>query len=428
MSTDPPPPTRARYVILVLLLMGTMINYLDRTVMSIGKKSLQADFNISDLDFGIVFSAFALSYALAQIPGGYVLDRVGARLTYYWSVTLWSIFTMLQGFAIGLRSLVACRIGLGVAEAPCFPANSRVLSAWFPQNERARATSIFSVGMYAGLGFLSVPLNWIVGKWGWQALFFIVGSLGVMFGFLWLWLYREPLQSTKVNQAELDLIKAGGGLGHPAAPTPFKFSNLGFLLRQRRVIGAGIGQFAGNCALSFFLTWFIPYLAAKPGMGWIRVGFYASLPFISAAVGCLSGGLLSDLLLRKTGSATLARKLPIICGFFMAAMIMGANYVESDTAMIAVMCIAFFGQGWINLGWTLITDVAPKKLFGLTTGLFNFITNLAAIITPLVIGYVKQSTGSYALGLAFISCMALVGALSYIFLLGDVKRIEFQES
>jgi ACS family D-galactonate transporter-like MFS transporter len=161
-------------------------------------------------------------------------------------------------------------------------------------------------------------------------------------------------------------------------------------------------------------------------MGWIRVGIYASLPFIAAAVGCLSGGWLSDQILRRTGSATFARKLPIVCGFALATLILAANYVQSAPLMITVMCVAFFGQGWINLGWAVITDVAPKQLFGLTTGFFNFVTNLAGIVTPLIIGYVRDRTGSYYWGLAFIAAMAVAGALSYHFVVGEVKRVEFE--
>ncbi len=420
-------PTRARFVILGLLLVGTLINYLDRTVMSIAAPSMRKDLGLTATEMGYLFSAFSWSYAAAQLPGGYILDRIGVKLTYFISVTSWSFFTLCLGFGQGFKSLLGLRLGLGAAEAPCFPANSRVLSAWFPQQERARATSVFSLGMYAGIGFLSVPLNLIVQHWGWRVLFYIVGALGIAFGLLWMRLYREPLESTSANQAEIDHIRAGGGLGHPAKPIPFSWVNLGFLLRQRQVVGAAIGQFAGNCTLVFFLTWFRPYLADARGMGWMLSGIYLSLPFLAAAVGCLSGGALSDYLLRRTGSATLARKLPITCGFIMASTIIAANYVTSDAAMITVMCISFFGQGWINLGWTLITDVAPKKLHGLTTGFFNFCTNLAGIITPIVIGYAIQTTGSYALGLTFIAGMAGVGAISYFFVVGDVKRIEFEE-
>jgi ACS family D-galactonate transporter-like MFS transporter len=149
------------------------------------------------------------------------------------------------------------------------------------------------------------------------------------------------------------------------------------------------------------------------------------LPFIAASVGVVVGGIVSDLLLRRTGSANIARKLPIISGLVLASTIVAANFVDSDALVIAVMSVAFFGQGMVNLGWTLITDVAPKRLIGLTGGVFNLCANLAGIVTPLVVGFVVQRTGSFEWGLGFIAVVALIGALSYIFLLGDVKRVEY---
>ena len=162
---------------------------------------------------GLVFSAFSWTYALAQIPGGVFLDRFGVRLTYFLSVTFWSLFTILQGFATGLGTLLGFRLGLGAAEAPCFPANSRVLVSWFPQAERARANSVYTVGMYFGIAFLSPLLFWITAEFGWRVLFMLIGGVGLVFAAIWYNLYRDPDQSPKVNQAELDHISAGGGVG-----------------------------------------------------------------------------------------------------------------------------------------------------------------------------------------------------------------------
>ena len=419
------PRTHARFWILALVTIGTLINYLDRTVISVAAPLLTEDLGLSAAVMGIAFSAFSWTYAAAQIPGGILLDRIGVRLTYFLSVTLWSLCTMATGLANGLGALVGTRLALGVAEAPAFPSNSRVLSIWFPQHERARATGVYSIGQYFGLAFLSPVLFWISAEFGWRALFMLVGAAGVIFGFVWLKGYRDPHASVLANQAELDYIAAGGGLGDKAGSTPFEWRNIAFLLRQRQVLGASIGQFASNSTLVFFLTWFPTYLATERQMAYIRVGFFAVLPFLAATVGVVSGGLLSDFLLRKTGSANIARKLPIVSGLMLASAIALANVLDSDVLVIAVMSVAFFGQGMCNLGWTLITDVAPKKLIGLTGGVFNLCANLAGIVTPLVIGIVVAATGSFAWALAFIAVMALIGALSYIFLLGDVRRVEF---
>lgn len=426
MTTDAPAfpgrRSRARYGILALIAIGTMINYLDRSLLAVAAPFIAEDLGIGAVAMGLVFAAFSWSYALAQIPGGVILDKFGVRLTYFWSVTLWSVFTALQGAATGLWSLVAYRIGLGAAEAPCFPANSRVLVSWFPQDERARANSVYSVGMYFGIAFLSPVLFWVTATLGWRALFVIAGVLGVAFAGAWWWLYRDPQHSARVNQAELDHISKGGGL-LVSEKTPFSWTDVWWLIRQRQIFGASVGQFATNATLVFFLTWFPTYLVTERDMPWLKVGWLAVLPFIAASVGVLVGGQLSDRLIKRSGSATFGRKLPIVGGLLLSSTIVTAAFLESDALVIAVMSVAFFGQGMSNLGWTLISDVAPRRLIGLTGGIFNFCTNLAGIVTPIVIGFVVAATGSFFGGLAFIGVMALIGALSYTFVVGEVKRI-----
>lgn len=416
--------SNGRFLILALVTVGTMINYLDRSILGVAAPVMTKELGISAAVMGIVFSAFSWTYAASQIPGGVFLDRFGTRLTYSLSVGFWSLFTLLQGFVGGVGMLLAFRLGLGVAEAPCYPANSRILSTWFPQAERARATGVYSVGQYFGLAFLSPLLFWITAAFGWRMLFFIIGAFGIAFGVLWWFVYREPHEAKQANQAEIDYIEAGGGLAHKGALTKFDFRDIGRLLSKRQILGASIGQFAGNSTLVFFLTWFPTYLATERGMSWLKVGVYAVMPFICASIGVFLGGIVSDFLLKKTGNATLARKLPIVAGLLLASCIVGAAFVDNNQLVITIMSIAFFGQGMTNLGWTLISDVAPKRLIGLTGGVFNLCANLAGILTPLVIGFVVAATGSFFGGLAFISVVALIGVLSYVFILGPVVRVE----
>jgi ACS family D-galactonate transporter-like MFS transporter len=403
-----------------------MINYLDRTVLGIAAPFLSKDLELSAAQMGIVFSAFSWSYAALQIPGGIFLDRAGTRLTYFVAVVFWSLFTGIMGLVQSLGGLVLTRIGVGVFEAPCFPANSRILATWFPQQERARANSIYSFGQYVGLGFLSLPLFWITQRSGWRGLFFIVGGLGVLFGLVWWRFYRNPDESTSANRAELDYIEAGGGGEYKGEPLRFKWQHIAALLRHRQVVGASIGQFGGNSTLVFFLTWFPTYLVRARGMTFIQAGVMTSLPYIAASVGVLVGGWMSDRILTSRGSANLARKLPIVGGMLLASTIILANYVPAgkDRLVIVIMSIAFFGQGMTNLGWTVVSDIAPKKLIGLTGGIFNFSANLAGIITPLVIGVAFEITGTFVGPLIYIAAVALVGAFAYSVVLGDIHRLE----
>ena len=412
--------------ILALVAVGTMINYLDRSVLGIAAPFLTRELSLSASQMGLVFSAFSWSYALLQIPGGIFLDRFGTRLTYFIAVVFWSVFTGLMGVAQGLRSLVLMRIGIGIFEAPCFPANSRVLATWFPQHERARANAIYSFGQYVGLGFLSVPLFWITQRFGWRGLFFVVGGLGILFGWLWWTLYHNPAESRTANAEELAYIEAGGGGEYKGQPLRFKGRHIVALLKRRQILGASLGQFGGNSTQVFFVTWFPTYLVTARGMTFIQAGLMTSLPFIGASAGVLTGGLLSDAILKRSGSANLARKLPIVGGMLLASTIVLANYVPTgdNATVIAIMSLAFFGQGMTNLGWTVISDVAPKQLIGLTSGIFNFSANLAGIVTPLVIGFAFQLTGSFVGPLAYIAVVALIGAFSYSVILGDIHRLE----
>jgi ACS family D-galactonate transporter-like MFS transporter len=417
-------PTRARFGVLALLATGTMINYLDRTVLGIAAPGLARDLALSPIAMGFVFSAFAWTYAAAQIPGGIFLDRFGNKLTYFLSISFWSLFTLLQGFAGGLTSLIVYRFGLGISEAACFPTNSRVVSVWFPQSERAKATSIYTVGEYVGLAFFSPALFWLMTRFGWQILFVLIGVVGMVFAAIWWWRYREPAESRSANRAELAYIESGGGLAEKAPSNiPFSWKNVRHLLAHRQIWGASVGQFAGNTTLVFFVTWFPTYLATERHMTWVKVGFFSVLPFIAAGVGVLFGGWFSDRILMRTGSANLARKLPIVAGLFMAASIVTANFASNNLVVIVILSTAFFGQGMVGLGWSVIADIAPMRLMGLTGGIYSFVTNLSGITTPLVIGWIVGTTGSFVYALFFMAILALIGAFFYIFVLGDVHRL-----
>ncbi|ANB76604.1 D-galactonate transporter DgoT [Paraburkholderia phytofirmans OLGA172] len=430
--------SKARYQILSLLAVGTMINYLDRTVLGIAAPQLTKELGINAALMGLLFSVFSWSYVASQIPGGLFLDRFGSKLTYFLSMTFWSLCTLAQGLVHGIGALFVFRLGLGVSEAPCFPTNSRVVATWFPQSERAMATGTYTVGEYIGLAFFSPFLFMLMGAFGWRSLFYAVGGVGLVFGVIWWMFYREPHDHPTVNQAELDYIEAGGGLTHrkkdadlagaPAAAAAagksgFEWRTIGRLLKHRQLAGICLGQFAGNSTLVFFLTWFPTYLATERHMAWLKIGFFAIMPFIAASIGVMFGGIFSDWLLRRGKSPNVARKLPIIAGLLLASTIILANYVESNVVVIVILSVAFFAQGMAALGWTLVSDIAPDGLLGVTGGIFNFAANLAGIVTPLVVGFIVAATGSFVGALVFIGAIALIGALSYIFIVGDIKRI-----
>jgi ACS family D-galactonate transporter-like MFS transporter len=164
-------PTRIRFLMLFLVFVGTVVNYVDRANLSVAAPLLKHEFGLDPVAIGVLFSAYSWTYVLANLPGGWVVDRFGSRAMYALALLIWSSFTFLQGFAGRFATLFGLRLGVGVAEAPTFPINNRVVSIWFAQRERGSATSVYLVGQYIGMAALTPALFWIAGTFGWRAIF-----------------------------------------------------------------------------------------------------------------------------------------------------------------------------------------------------------------------------------------------------------------
>jgi len=419
--------TRVRFGILALLFFGVVINYLDRANLALALPVMGVDLHLSAVEKGLVLSAFGWSYVLMQIPGGLIIDRFGPRITFAVSLGTWSLVTMLQALARNAGTLIGMRVALGITEAPAFPMNSRVVGTWFPARERGFAIGVYTAGEFGGLAILTPVLAFILTNWGWPFMFAICGGIGLLYAILWFIAYRDPRQSRRVNEAEIAYIREGGGLAETvAASRKFAWSDVFELLSHRQLWGIYIGQFAVGVTLWFFLTWFPSYLITARHLSIIHAGFYASIPYIAAMLGVLFGGVFSDGLLRRGASVGVARKTPVILGLLGASTIMLANYISDINLVIAVLAIAFFCQGMSNMSWTLVTEMAPKELQGLTGGVFNFFANIPSIVTPLVIGFILAATNSFNGALVFVTVVDLIGVLSYIFIIGKVYRIELK--
>ena len=412
---------------LALISGAVMINYLDRAIIGVATPAIRAEFGLSPVLMGVVFSAFSWSYFAAQIPGGVLLDKFGARIVYMVAIAGWSAATFSHSLARGLASLIGLRLALGLFEAPCFPANSNIVAAWFPRSERGMAIGVYTAAEYVALGFASPVLFWLVANYGWRSLFLISGALGLAFTLVWWLVYRDPERSSRASQSELAHIKAGGGrIGTGQAP--FTWRLLGQLAGDRQIMGLCLGQFAVYSTFVFFLTWFPTYLATERHMGWIKVGVFAALPYLASFFGILFAGLLSDMLLAKGVSLNTARKAPVIAGLLLASTIVLANYVASNAAVVAILSVAFFAQAMSSSGWAVLSEVAPEGTLGLVGGLFSAAANLSGIVTPLVIGYIVQTTGSFVWALAFVGGVAALGAFAWIFLIGDLRPIELPDA
>ncbi len=421
-------PSRRRWLIALLLFVTVVINYLDRSNLSIVAPELMRELSISPVQAGWIFSAFGWTYAAMQIPGGWLVDRVRPRYLYALALASWSLATVSMGFVGSFAAMFGLRLMVGALEAPAYPINSRVVTTWFPENERASAIGIYTSGQFVGLAFLTPVLAWLQHRYGWHAVFIGTGLAGIVWAVVWYAVYREPRQFKGVNPAEIELISEGGGLvdlgqkNSTQAPG-FSRAALRVVLSKRKLWGIYLGQYAVSSTLWFFLTWFPTYLVKYRGMDFIKSGFLTSLPFLAAFCGVISAGLFSDWLIRKGASVGFARKFPIISGLLISTSIIGANFTDSTDWVIFFMAVAFFGNGFASITWSLVTSLAPEKMLGLTGGVFNFVGNLAAISTPLAIGYLASGS-NFAPAITYVACVALLGALSYVFLVGKVERIQ----
>jgi ACS family D-galactonate transporter-like MFS transporter len=420
-------PTRQRFRVVVMLFFTVVITYLDRSNLSLAATDLAGDLNFDPKHLGQILSAFGWAYMALQIPGGWLVDRVRPRLLFALVCGLWSTATILQGLAGTFLELFALRLLLGAFEAPAYPICNRIVTRWFPDRERALAIGIYTSGQFAGSAFLLPKLAIAQHQFGWQVDFFLTGAMGLLWAGIWYLIYRDPDQSRGVNEAELRLIAEGGGLAAGDLPKPakakFNWDDLKLVLTRQKLWGIYLGQMANNSTLWFFLTWFPTYLVKYRHMDFINVGNLSALPWFAAFFGVICSGFVSDLMIKKVVSATTARKVPIIGGMLLSTTIIGANYVDSPNLIVFFMTIAFFGNGLSSIAWVMVSSLAPKRLIGLTGGMFNFFGNISPIAVPLIIGYLI-SGNNFNHALIFVSAVAFAGAMSYIFLVGKVERVE----
>ncbi|MEX5409693.1 MFS transporter [Atlantibacter hermannii] len=427
-----------RYYILLIIFIVTAINYADRATLSIAGTEVAKELQLSAISMGYIFSAFGWAYLLMQIPGGWLLDRYGSKKVYTYSLFFWSLFTFLQGFvdmvplAWAGVSMFLMRFMLGFSEAPSFPANARIVAAWFPTKERGTASAIFNSAQYFSLAIFSPLLGWLTFAWGWEHVFTVMGAIGFVLTFMWVKFIHNPTDHPNMSAAELEFIKKGGAvvdMDHKKTSTDSgpKLHYIKQMLTNRMMLGVFFGQYFINTITWFFLTWFPIYLVQEKGMSILKVGMVASIPALCGFAGGVLGGVFSDSLIKRGHSLTLARKLPIVLGMLLASTIILCNYTDNTVLVIALMALAFFGKGFGALGWPVISDTAPKEIVGLCGGVFNVFGNVASIVTPLVIGYLVSELHSFNAALLFVGCSALMAMVCYLFVVGDIKRMELQK-
>ncbi|WP_049720991.1 MFS transporter [Gilvimarinus polysaccharolyticus] len=405
---------RAKASVLTLIFISVVINYMDRTNISVAASAISEDLELSRVQIGILFSAFAWTYSIMQIPGGMVVDIVRVRVLYPFILIAWSLATLVQGLVSSLVAMVGCRMAIGVFEAPSYPANNKIVTQWFPPEERASAIAVYTSGQFIGLAFLMPVLAMIQEYFSWRGLFIISGLIGIVWAVIWYLLYREPDEATDSEDAPQipDVIQA-----------KVSWRNLGIAFSSRKLWGVYIGQFCLGGTLIFFLTWFPTYLEEDRGLTSLNSGFLASVPFIAAFFGVLLSGFFSDFLVRRGVSNEIARKTPIILGLFLSSTVIAANYVDSTFWVTVCLSITFFGNGLASINWVFVSLLSPKHMVGLVGGCFNFIGGLSAVTVPIAIGYLTEG-GDFRPALLLIGALAFIGLCSYLFLVGKVETIQ----
>jgi ACS family D-galactonate transporter-like MFS transporter len=422
-------PAGKRWIILLLVCLVTFVNYLDRANLAVAAPTISKDFGFDAVRMGLIFSAMGWSYTAMQIPSGWFLDRFGPRKIYAAALAGWSAFTVLIGLSKGFSAFILNRIGLGFFESPAFPTNSRIVTTWFPSKERAFAIGAYTGAEYIGLALCTPILTWLLVTFSWRTIFITTGAIGLLLTGIWLMFYYDPAHTRGISEEELDLIKEGGGLGDSIAEErKVTWREMKYLFKGRQMLGMYVGGFANSAILFFFMTWFPSYLVSEKHMVMLKVGLYGAVPYLAAIAGVLVAGRWSDRMIANGKGIGMARKLPVIAGLLLASFIIGANYTNEINTVIAFMCIAFFGQGMAStVSWALLSEIVPKQLVGLSGGTFNFFSNLGGTLSPLIVGFLIGSTGSYASALAFVSAMGIMGAMSYIFIIGKPHRIIIPE-
>jgi ACS family glucarate transporter-like MFS transporter len=408
----------------------------DRSMLSITGAAISKDLGLSPVALGYLLSAFGWAYAAGQLPGGWLLDRYGSKRIYALSLFTWSFFVFLMAF-VGLFPTSTSAVVLfvllflmGSSEAPVFPANSRLVATWFPTAERGTAAAVFNSAQYFAAVLFAPLMGWITHRLGWKYVFLFMGLVGFAATAVWRKSVYAPRDHPRMSEGELNFIEEGGALVDleeqcriRAGP---RWSEIKQLLGNRMLLGVYLGTYCVTSIMYFFMTWFPIYLVKGRGLSILQVGFLATLPAICGFSGGVSGGLLSDHLLKRGHSLSFARKTPIVIGMLLATSLIACNYLAAVWAVVGVMCLAYFGKGFGSMGWAVVSDTSPKQLAGVSAGVFNTFANIAAITTPIVIGYIVKATGNFNGAMVFLAANALTTILSYLLIVGEIRRVQLK--
>lgn len=409
-------------ITVVLLLMIGIVNYLDRSALSIANTSIQKDMLISPSQMGILLSAFSLAYAFAQLPLGIIIDRLGSKISLGAALLTWSVAQSVSGLVNSFAGFIGLRILLGVGEAPMFPSAAKALSEWFEAEKRGTPTGIVLSSTCIGPCLAPPLLTLFMINFGWRGMFVITGLIGIVLASCWLMFYK----SKKQYLAEL----AASGQPSPevaqvaeknAEPAPRKalLADWLSLFQHRSTWGAVLGFMGVIYMLWLHLTWLPGYFEREHGLGLYKTAWVVSLAYLFGAFGTIAAGRICDRMVKRGMSVLGSRKVTAISGLLLAAMFtLPLSFGSSLTLSVVLLCLALFS---INLAsstaWMIANTIVSTRRVASFGSIQNFGGYIAGSIAPIVTGFSIQHSGSFATAFMVSAVVAVVAALAYWVLL-----------
>ncbi|MCZ8515097.1 MFS transporter [Paenibacillus filicis] len=402
-----------RWKIILWLLIGGIINYLDRANLSIAAPEMIRELHLSQTDIGLLGTVFSWTYAIMQLPSGWLIDKFGAKRIYSIAVLWWSVATFLTGVCNKMGSLIGIRLLLGIGEAPCFPTSAKVTSQWFPKKERGLATGVWDSSSKWGPFIAPLLLAPIMAVYGWRSLFYITGLLGIVFIVFFKLFYKRPEESSSVSQEEMAYIHSDSTDSNLQRTVKW-----GELFKSRTVWGMILGFFCTIWIWNIFIVFLPTYLKNVFHVDLKTLGIVASIPWFGGIVGNLVGGYITKKIAdRGKHPMTAKRAMVSVCALLAAVCVILVPFASGLTMSIILMTLALgFISAMTGSAWALTSDVAPSYLVASVGAIQNFGGYFGGSFSTTVAGYIADTTGSFAM--AFVSGGIIAGcaAICYWFI------------
>jgi ACS family hexuronate transporter-like MFS transporter len=410
-----------RWWIVGLVFLATLINYIDRLTISVLAPVITKDLGLTNTEFGGIVTWFLLAYTISQSVSGKLYDRVGTRIGFVVSITLWSIAAIAHAFARGIGTLSLFRFVLGLGEAGNWPGAAKTIAEWFPVRQRAFGMAIFNSG--AAIGSIIAPplIVWLQLNYGWQTTFIVTGVLGFIWLALWLLFYQSPARHSWLTSREFELINEGRDSATKAAEVRLRWRDL---LRYRQVWAIILARFLTDPVWWLYITWLPKYLADARGFSLVKIGLFAWVPYVAADAGSLSGGWLSGFLISRGWSVDRARKAVIALAALLMPAGIFAAFASDPMVALALIGVVLFGfQVWINNVQTLPSDFFPESSIASVAGLGGTGAGIGSMIFIFTTGWVVDHF-SYVPILVTAGLLAPLGTIVLFSLSGKIERIE----